>query len=139
MEPGGIGGIKVARTLPIDGALLGDTLLRLRRDAEDATVRWNLGERGAVEIEANFVSDGPAWRASGRIWDRSGLALAAVAWCVEPRLDDDIELTVTPSGEVSPWWQSRVPDLLDLMHAAVNELAEELLWHAARAGVRTVG
>jgi hypothetical protein len=136
MKPGGM---KAARTLPIDGALLGDTLLRLRRDAEDATVRWNLGERGAVEIETNFVSDGPTWRASGRIWDRSGLALVAIEWRVEPCPDDDVELTVAPSGEVSPWWQSRVSDLRDLMHAALNELAEELLWHAARAGVRPVG
>ena len=133
MEPGGI---RVARTLPIDGSLLGDVLLRLRRDTQGAAVRWNLGARGAVEIEVNFVSDGPVWRTSGRIWDRNGLALAPVEWALDPRADDDVELTVAPSGELSPWWQSRVPDLLDLAHAALNELAEELLWHAARAGVQ---
>ncbi len=133
MEPGGI---KVARTLPIDASLLGDVLLRVRRDAQGASVRWNLGERGAVEIDANFVSDGPSWRTFGRIWDRDGLALTPVEWQLDARHDDDVELTVVPSGDLSPWWQSRVPELLDLAHAAVNELAEELLWHAARAGVQ---
>jgi hypothetical protein len=135
MEPGGI---KVARTLPIDGALIGDVLLRLRRDAQSASVRWSLGERGAVEVDVNFVSDGPAWCATGRIWDRSGLAVALVAWRLDARTDNDVELTVMPAADLSPWWQTRVPDLLDLMHAAVNELAEELLWHAARAGVHPV-
>jgi hypothetical protein len=135
MEPGGI---KVARTLPIDGALIGDVLLRLRRDAQAASLRWNLGERGAVEIDVNFVSDGPSWCAPGRIWDRRGLALAPVGWRLDPRADADVELTVVPTAELPPAWHACVPDLLDLMHAAVNELAEELLWHAARAGTHPV-
>src|SRR3954451_6799884 len=66
MEPGSL---SVTRTLPIDGALLGDALLRLRRDAASACLRWNLGERGSVELDANVVSDDAAWGAAGRPGD----------------------------------------------------------------------
>ena len=53
MDPGGI---SVARTLPIDGALLGDVLLRLRRDSAASVLRWTLGDRGAAEVDVCFTS-----------------------------------------------------------------------------------
>ena len=37
----------------------------------------------------------------------------------------------------TPWWTTRTPALLDLAHAALDELAEELLWHATRDDVAT--
>src|SRR5690349_15076436 len=73
MEPNSI---SVARTLPIDSALLGDVLLRLRRDAHGAIVRWTLGDRGRAELDINFTSEHAIWATLARVWDVTGLALA---------------------------------------------------------------
>jgi hypothetical protein len=132
MEPGSL---SVARTLPIDGALLGDALLRLRRDAAGAVLRWNLGDRGAVEIDANFTSDRASWCATGRVWNPAGLALAGVRLRLEAIGDDTVELTLEPGPTLPSWWDTRPAELGDLTHAAIDEFAEELLWHAARAGI----
>ena len=132
MEPGSL---SVTRTLPIDGALLSDVLLRLRRDATGAVLRWTLGDRGAVEVDVNFTSDDGTWRATGRLWNPTGLALAGVTLWLAATADDAVQLTLRPGSTLPAWWQTRPAELLDLTHAIVDELAEELLWHAARAGV----
>jgi hypothetical protein len=127
--------ITVARTLPIDGALLGDVLRRLRRDAGASPLRWKLGDRGAAEVDVNFTSTGSAWTTPARVWDVSGLAVASVALRLEPIAPDAVELTIEPTNALTPMWQARLPELLDLAHAVVDELSEELLFHATRAGV----
>ncbi len=136
MDPGRL---SVTRTLPIDGALLGDVLLRLRRDAAGAVLRWTLGGRGSAEIDASFTSDGDCWCATGRIWDPTGCALAGFVLRLEPAADDAVQLTLHPGRALPRWWQSRPVALADLTRAVVDELAEELLWHAARAGVAPRG
>ncbi len=125
----------VARTLPVDGALVNDILLRFRRDAGNAVVRWTLGENGAAEINANFTSDGPRFTAAGRLWDRTGLALVNVRFALAVTAPDAVQLSLEIPDELSPWWVSRAEQLDTLCHAALDELGEELLWHAARAGV----
>jgi len=94
MEPANI---SVTRTLAIDGALLGDVLLRLRRDAGPGPLRWTLGDRGVAEV--------------------------------------DVKLTLQPTTALTPFWQDRGEELLELAHAAIDELSEELLWHASKTGV----
>ncbi len=131
MEPGSF---SVARTLPIDGALVGDVLLRLRRDSAGQPIRWTLGDRGTAEVDASFTSDGPRYTATARLWDASGLALVAAIVEITASVDT-VELTIAPAVELTEWWQARTSDLLDLAHAVVDELSEELLWHATRAGV----
>jgi len=131
MEPGSL---SVTRTLPIDGALLGDALLRLRRDAASACLRWNLGERGSVELDANFVSDDAAWCATGRLWNPAGLALAGLTLRLVA-MADAVTVTLQPGPTLPSWWEQRPAVLADLAHAVVDEFAEELLWHAARAGI----
>jgi hypothetical protein len=135
MEPGKI---SVSRTLPIDGALLGDVLLRLRRDAGVAPLRWTLGDRGTIEVDIQFTTTGTAWTTTARVWDAAGLAVASVALKVEATTSETIDLTLEPTSALTPWWQDRMPQLLDLAHAAIDELGEELLWHATRAGVAGV-
>jgi hypothetical protein len=122
MDPGEIG---VTRRLPIDSALLGDVLLRLRRDADGAVVRWTLGDRGAAEVDVHLASAGPAWITQGRIWNDGGLTNVNLR--VVPTSDDSVELSLEATGARA--------GLTDLAHALVDELAEELLWHAARAGI----
>ena len=136
MEPGSL---SVTRTLPIDSALLGDVLLRLRRDAAGAVLCWNLGGRGSAEIDASFTSEGADWSASGRIWDRAGLSLAAVTFLLASSADDTVQLTLQPARALPSWWQTRPGAFADLARAVVDELAEELLWHGARAGIAPRG
>jgi hypothetical protein len=125
--------INVARALPIDGALLGDALLRLRRDAGGAPLRWNLGDRGAVEIDVNFVSS-PEWHTTVRVWDTGGLALATCTLDITTAVDR-VTVQLTVDHPLLPWWAERIARLLDLVQASLDELAEELLWHASRAAV----
>jgi hypothetical protein len=131
MEPGGI---SVTRTLPIDDALIAAVLLRLRRDTPGGVVRWTLGDRGVVEIDAAFATHGSTWSTTGHVWDTTGQAIALVTLEVAAA-GDDVQLTLRRTSPLSALWQGRVPDLLDLTQAVVDELSEELLWHAGRAGV----
>src|SRR5215212_1185689 len=132
MEPGTI---SVTRTLTIDSALLGDVLLRLRRDAGPGPLRWTLGDRGAAEIDVKFISSGTTWTTTARVWDAGGLAVAGVALRLDPASTDTVLLTLQPTSALTPWWQERAEELLELAHAAIDELSEELLWHASRTGV----
>jgi hypothetical protein len=125
----------VARSLPVDGALVSDILLRLRRDAGAPMVRWTLGENGAVEVDVNFTSDGPRFTTSGRLWDRTGLALLNITFALAVSAPDTAQLSLELPDDCPPWWQARREQLDALAHAALDELSEELLWHAARAGV----
>jgi hypothetical protein len=131
------GELKVRRTVPIDGALLADVLLRLRRDAESSVMRWTLGERGTAEVDVHFVGDGDAWTFTGRIWNDTpssgpGLALTNVRLRVEANADDSVQLLLVSAATATP-------ELDALARAVVDELAEELLWHAARAGIAAQG
>jgi hypothetical protein len=131
MEPGD--GIYVERTLPIDGALLSEVLLRLRRDTEGSTIRWTLGDQGAIEIDVNIVSAGNAWTTTARL--ACGLALVPATLQLAPLADDEVEVKLEAQQPTPEWLVTRHRELAALAHAAINELAEELLWHGARAGV----
>ena len=138
------GGICVARSLPIDAALVRDVLIRLRRDVAGGVARWTLGGRGSAEIDVEFFpilsttgDESPAWSSTARLWDPDGIAMLPAV--VEIRADavDTCEVTLHPVTPVAPWWKSRLPALLDLAHATLDELGEELLWHATRDDVAT--
>lgn len=138
------GGIFVARALPIDAALVGDVLIRLRRDAPKSVARWTLGGRGVAELDADFFpiltatdADTPAWSTTARLWDPEGVAMLQVIVELRAVAVDGCELTVRPVLPLAPWWSARLDALLDLAHATLDELAEELLWHASRDGIAT--
>jgi len=127
--------ISVTRTLAIDGALLGDVLLRLRRDSGPEPLRWTLGNRGVAEVDVKFTSVGNTWTTAARVWDAGGLAVAGVALRLDYTGTDAVQLTLQPTTALTPFWLERGEELLDLAHAAIDELSEELLWHASRTGV----
>jgi hypothetical protein len=131
MEPAGI---RVTRSLAIDGALLGDVLLYLRRDAAASMLRWSLGERGTVEIDPCFRTTETGWEAPARLWSPNGLAVAAATVYADAVLADEVVLrlepTLPPRG-----WGSTGERFATLAGCALDELAEELLWHASRAGL----
>jgi len=127
MDPDGIG---VRRTLPIDGALLDDVLLRLRRDSPASVLRWTLGDRGAAEVDVCFTSAGAEWTTTARLWNETGLAMTAATLRLVAAGPDEVCMTLEPASG---------PEMADLAQAAVDEFAEELLWHATRAGITPRG
>jgi hypothetical protein len=138
------GSISVVRALPIDAALVDDVLVRLRRDASGSMLRWTLGERGSAELDVAFFpvffgftssGAGPAWTTNARLWDPSAVAVAAAVVELNAVSHDTCELTIRPDLPLTPWWEARVPVLLEVATAALDELAEELLWQATRDGV----
>ncbi len=136
MEPGSI---SVSRTLPIDGALLADVLRRLRRDTAGPALRWTLGDLGSAEVDINFTSGREGFGTFARVWDGRGLAVASVMLSLTAVAPDAVHLRLQPTTALTPWWQERIGELLELAQAVINELAEELLWHATRAGVAASG
>ena len=115
MDPGGI---SVERTLPIDGALLGEVLLRLRRDSAAPALRWTLGNRGAAEVDVCFTSAGTAWTTTARLWNHSGLAVAAARLQLE---------APAPTRCASPW--NHLPPAA----AGVTTRATSSIWRAPRS------
>ena len=135
------GSTSVERALPIDATLLSAVLLRLRRDVADRHARWTLGTRGAMEMDVHFVPAsaapgvlGPVWTTTARLWDPAHLALASATVELEATGADRCQLRLV-TMELTPWWHERARDLAQLMNAALDELAEELLWHATRRDI----
>jgi hypothetical protein len=138
------GGVSVARSLAIDGALVPSVLTRLRRDVPGGVARWTLGDRGSAEIDAEFLpilaesgAIEPAWNSTARLWDPDGVAMLAAVVEIRSTSVDTCGLTLRPATDLAPWWEARRPALIRLAHAALDEMAEELLWHASRDGVAT--
>ena len=131
MEPVGN---SVTRTVAIDGALLDAVLLHVRRDAAAPVLRWTLGDRGTVEIDARFDSCETGWKATARLWSPNGLAVAAAVVYAEAVRSDEVALTLEPTLPPAGWGDGAEP-FTALAECALDELAEELLWHASRAGI----
>jgi hypothetical protein len=134
----------VVRGLPIDAALVGDVLVQLRRDAMGCPVTWTLGTHGSADLDAEFfpaptdagdTSEHPAWTTTARLWDPDGLAVVHAVVEITAVAPDACELTVRPELPLTPWWAARAEVLEALTQAVTDELGEELLWHASRAGV----
>ena len=127
--------MSIGRTLPIDGALLSDVLLRFRRDSSASAQRWTLGDLGAAEVDVSFVSAGAAWTTTARLWNQTGLAVTAATVQVIATGADEVRVTLVPTLPPAPAWGREGRLLADLARATLDELAEELLWHATRAGL----
>ena len=124
----------VQRKLPIDGALLADVLLRLRRDSPATVLRWTLGGRGAAEVDVCFTSAGTDWTTTARLWNASGLAMTPATLRLAATGADEVWVTLEPAASPAPTTAMR-----ELTQAAVDEFAEELLWHATRAEITPRG
>ncbi len=125
----------VERALPIDAALLGDVLLRLRRDSRASALRWTLGDKGAAEVEVAFASDGPEWTSRARLWNYAGMGMTTATVRLVAVAPDEVRLTLEPTASATSPSGDDAVSMSDLGQATVDELAEELLWHATRAGL----
>lgn len=137
---------RVSRALPLDAALLPAVVDGLQRASATPTVRWRLGDRGGVDIDVRFVESpehngeterGRVLTTSAWLWTSSTEPSATAVLELVALGTDSVELSCRSAGTTGcarRQMEDRdaVGRLLDLAHAAVDELAEELLWHATR-------
>ena len=95
-----------------------------------------LGAHGSAEIEIDFfpavASDVPAWTTTARLWDPDAVAMVRATIELSAVSADTCTLSARPDLPLTPWWSAREAALEALALAALDELAEELLWHATR-------
>jgi hypothetical protein len=131
----------VARLLELDAGRSGAAVLSLRREFGGQTERWTLGSLGTFEIDAAFV--GVTLQAStfapqrittsGRLWVDGVLAVAPVEVALLSTARPPTELSITPVGLLPPPLAADPGTYRGLALAALEELAEALLYHAATA------
>lgn len=132
--------IEMTRTVRLPASQLADALVGLRREMTGRSQTFRLGERGTFELDAGLSPPRPvapgaslvsiAIELRGRLWNPDGSAVTAVRLRAES--DDAATIVVlVPSGEVAQWFRDHLAHYLDLAHAALDELCEELLFHAA--------
>jgi hypothetical protein len=108
--------------------------------------RFGLGDRGSLEVDANLsprrppvehdagspsAAAGPVvTELRGRLWNPDGSAVVPVRIGVHSDEAATV-IVLVPAGEIAPWFRTHVAEYLDLAHAALAELGEELLFHAA--------
>ena len=127
--------IEVTRTLRLDNASFADALVGLRREMAGLSQHWNLGSRGSFELDARMSAS--ARRSlgrsdlTGRLWNAEGNALVPVR--ITAKSDELITVVaLLPNGNAGTWFAAHVHEHVDLAHAAVDELCEELLYHASQ-------
>jgi hypothetical protein len=132
----GIDHISIARRLPIDGGTLGHVIARLQAEASGTELRWSLGERGSCEVDVPFARGqvgGAGFVTAARLWDVTHTSCAKVrVSLVRCKEAQESQLEFHPAEAITEWWSARLPAYLDLAHAALEELAQELLFQHTR-------
>jgi hypothetical protein len=135
----GIDDISITRRLPIEAATLGHVLARLRAEACGTTLRWSLGERGSCEFDLRFANevraaDGEAigYSSTALLRDPAGCSPAVVTVTLAGCENDESQLDFVPGEDLGVWWTAHLAAYLDLAHAALEELSQELLFQATR-------
>jgi hypothetical protein len=134
-----VGNISIARRLPIDRAILPRVLGRLRDETVGLTLHWQLGDRGTCDVEVDFELDAHAaevgveqYVTAALLSDPQGTDIASVEVTVGPCEGNESQLELRPTGVIGPWWDGHISAYLDLAHAVIEELAQELLWYHSR-------
>ena len=140
----GIDHISIARRLPIEADALAPVLERLRAETSGTTLRWNLGERGSCDVAVTFArmvnGAGPGGfvsSASLSAPDCTGSATVVVS--LVGCDSEESQLEFHPAAPIGDWWAAHLPVYLDIANAAVEELAQELLYQHARVRVERAG
>jgi hypothetical protein len=107
-------------------------IARLRAETSGSTLGWNLGERGSCELNVAFANRSGTFVTSARLWDPSRASYATVDVTLAPYDTHESLLEFHPAEAIGEWWSSRLPAYLDLAHAALEELAQELLFQHTR-------
>jgi hypothetical protein len=128
--------ISITRRLPIERDALAPVLARLRAETSGTILVWGLGERGSCELDVTFpcpVARGAVGFATkGRLCDPERASIAPIVVSLVACSGAEAELAFHPAESVGGWWSTHLPQYLDLAHAAMEELAQELLFQHAR-------
>jgi hypothetical protein len=124
--------ISITRRLPIEGEALGDVLARLRAETSGTTLHWNLGTHGSCDVDVMF---GPSRAAGARngVWQTT-----AQLHGPGPSGGAAVDVSVTGCGPRESQLVFRPADpatlrgRLELANAAIEELAQELLFQHSR-------
>jgi hypothetical protein len=131
-----------SRRLGLAPRLASRALLRLRRDTPGARRRWTLGRFGSFEMQADLVgisaSPAPEVHIPGRLWDPAGTTMTGVDVEITPVGTTGVDVAIVPAQRLPEWFREGDLEHWDaLVHAALDELCEELLWYASREDVAT--
>jgi hypothetical protein len=137
MDGGGDG--QVARLLDMHAARAAAAVLGLRREFAGVTQQWTLGDHGTFELDAAFVgvtltAASPFGHqrisTTGRLWRPRDLVVVPVDVTLASTRRPPTEVSITPEGPLPPLFAADRDAYLALALAALDELAEELLFHA---------
>lgn len=126
--------------LPLNAIQTAAAVLGLRREIPGSSQRWTLGNHGSFELDSHFVgltlnSQANAGEqrivTSGRLWSPDGMAVAGIEVAIASALAPPTVLTISPTTMLPPTFANDTALYRALATAALGELAEELLYHAA--------
>ena len=132
--------IGVARSVPLNAIQTGAAVLAFRREIPGASQRWTLGSLGSFEIDSQFVGltlvaqklpGEQRIATTGRLWSPDGMAVAGVEVALESALAPPTQLSIVPTAALPPTFANVLDAYFALANAALTELCEELLYHAA--------
>lgn len=129
---------RVRRRLPLTPRAGSRALLRMRREG-DFQHRWSLGDLGSFELDADIVEITAGTRTRegaihlpGRLWDPAGTTMTGVDIEVHPAGASSVDVELMPSQRLPEWFREHdLEHWRELAHAALDEVCEELLWHAS--------
>ncbi len=132
--------VRVARPLPLSTIQVAVALLALTRELDMPTHRWTLGNHGSFELDCGFEGltlDDTTRRGEqcitsrGRLWSNDGMAVSSVTLTIESGIASPTEIALTTIASLPPAFAADVPRFIALADAAVADICEELLYHAA--------
>ena len=131
----GIDHISITRRMPIDAGMLAAVLARLRAETSGTIASWGLGERGSCDLDVTFRAAGTrstAFETAAVLWNPSRNASAPVTVTASVCEAGESQLEIHPASPVGDWWRVHSGAYVDLAHAALEELAQEMLYQHAR-------
>ena len=138
--------IRAGRSVGLNAIETAVAVLGLRREMSGALQRWTLGTHGTFEMDSQFVGltlsaqscrGDQRIETTGRLWSPDGMAVVSVAIALESALAPPTQVSITVASLLPPTFAHDLVGLRTLAHAALAELCEEVLFHAANARAHT--
>ena len=140
--------IRVARAIALNAIETAAAILGVRREMQGATHRWNLGAYGSFEIDGQFVGltlnaqrrvGDQRIETTGRLWSPDGMAVVGVTVALESAFAPPTQASITVANHLPPYFNDNADGLRALALAALEELCEEILYHAASTRTHAAG
>jgi hypothetical protein len=132
--------IRAGRTVGLNAIETAAAVLGLRREMSGAFQRWTLGPYGTFEMDSHFIGltlsaqtrrGDQRIETSGRLWSPDGMAVVSVTVALESSLAPPTQVSLTVASQLPPTFALNMVGLRALAFAALEELCEEVLFHAA--------